>query len=825
MSTAFAIGMRQLRVEYRRFVVVGVALALSTALLGATPLAATSLSAGLHQTIGSLASATEVTVTAADGSGSLTSDERASVAALPDVETVRGRLDEPTAARVGDDDVSIVLSGREPAALSETAARALEGSGGGDSAFAVVVPSGFAATHGIARGDVMTIATPRGSKEGRVTEFVDSTTIPAADRSVVIAAIVDVREAFGVGNGFSSFVLSLDQGTTADAWQKARAGELPAGLVVSSQTALTSAFANLLFAVTAILGLIALSALVVAVALTAGVFEAGIRQGAVSFGALRSTGATKRWLATMIVTQTIALTTVCTAIGFVLGIGLSTLLVSVLSNAGALTGGGVIIEWWHPVALLSVGVVAGLIGGGRAAYRVVSQSPVESLHGATPQRQARRSLRTVRVLVAFAALLTGWALTVFADGVVRAVAAVPLLIAAAMLGPMGLAAAKALQGGRLWPTRLAAERVLRGRELRAVTSVMAVVVCLATGLSAGAASLTIATDTVIGAQYGADVRIASPVAFIDGSFEERLHDIDGVGTTSGFIGANVGLSTPTGDATSAQAMFIDPDSYFRTAQFAWTDGVSAAPRQIETDGLVLSESYAQQLGVHVGDRLTLSRSAQTVEVTIVGTYTSIQLTGNVVVTSRAVGELLGVEGVAGWTVLAAGGVDPDVLRQRIQDAFTNIPGLWVSTSEQVRTEVEGQISPYISTVALMVILALILGALGVGGTFALSVVMRGTEFGVLRALGAQRGGIRGLVLLDALLVGVAALVVGIPTGLLMGAAVASSIGTLLRIGLAPAWDPVLLASVAAVCLAALMLAALAPSRRAATTDPIASLRV
>lgn len=119
----------------------------------------------------------------------------------------------------------------------------------------------------------------------------------------------------------------------------------------------------------------------------------------------------------------------------------------------------------------------------------------------------------------------------------------------------------------------------------------------------------------------------------------------------------------------------------------------------------------------------------------------------------------------------------------------------------------------------------VLGALGVGGTFALSVVMRSTEFGVLRALGAQRGGIRGLVLLDSLLVGVAALVIGIPTGLLMGAAAASSIGTLLRIGLPPAWDPALLRGVAAVCLVALILAALAPSRRAATTDPIASLRV
>lgn len=825
MSTAFAIGMRQLRVEYRRFVVVGVALTLSTALLGATPLAATSLHAGLQQTIGSLASDTEVTVTADDGSASLSQGERALVAALPDVATVHGRLDEPSAARIGGDDVSILLSGRESAALPEATAKALAGRASDDSAFPVVVPSGFAATHGIAKGDVLTIATPGGPHQGRVADLVDSATLPAADRSGIIADLDDVREVFGVADGFSSFVLGLSPGTTADAWQKAHGGELPAGLTVVSQGALTGAFANLLVAVTAILGLIALSALVVAVALTAGVFEAGVRQGAVSFGALRATGATKRWLATMIVTQTIALSTVCTAIGFALSIGLSSLLVSVLSSAGALTGGGVIIEWWYSLALLGVGVVAGLAGGGRAAYRVVRQSPVESLRGATPPREPRRVLTMVRMLVALAALVAGTVLTVFADGVMRALAAVPLLVAAAMLGPMGLAAARVLRGRRLWPARLAAHRVLRGRELRAVTSVMTVVVCLATGLSVGAASLTTATSAVVDAQYGADVRIASPVTFTDGSFDERLHDVDGVGTTSGFIGASIELSTQTGDAQSAQAMFIEPDSYFRTAQFAWTDGIGATPQQIAADGLVLSASFAEQLGVHVGDRLALSRGAHTVDVTIVGTYTSIQLAGKVVVTSRAVGERLGVGGVAGWTVLVADGVAPGVLRQRIQDAFTDIPGLWVSTSAQVRAEVEGQISPYISTVALMVVLALILGALGVGGTFALSVVMRSTEFGVLRALGAQRGGIRGLVLLDSLLVGVAALVVGIPTGLLMGVAAASSIGTLLRIGLAPAVDPLLIAGVAVICLAALVLAALAPSRRAATTDPIASLRV
>lgn len=824
MSTAFAIGMRQLRVERRRFVAVGVALTLSTALLGATPLAATSLHAGLQQTIDTFASDAEVTIVADDGSTSLTADERAVVANLPDVAAVHGRLDETSAARIGEADVSIVLSGRETTALSEPVARALEGSVRDGAALTVAVPSGFASTHGIAQGDMLTIATPRGSQEAQVTTLVDSATLPAADRSNVISTIQGIREAFGVSDGFSSLVVDLSEGITADEWREAHSDALPAGLVVASQSALTGAFANLLVAVTAILSLIALSALVVAVALTAGVFEAGVRQGAVSFGALRATGATTRWLATMIVTQTVALSTVCTAIGFAFGIGLSTLLVSVLSSAGALTGGGVLIEWWHPVMLLLIGIVAGLAGGGRAAYRVIQQSPVESLNGPIPPPRPRPALSIMRSLVAVCFLAAGAMFTIFSDGVVRAVSAVPLLAAAAMLGPTGLAGANGLRSTRLWPARLAAHRALRGRELGAVTSVMAVVVCLATGLSVGAASLTTATGTVIGAQYGADVRIASPVAFTDGSFDARLHAIEGVGTTSGFIGASVGLTTPGGGDERAQAMFIDPASYFRTSQFAWTDGQGIAPEQITADGLVLSESYAQQLGVNVGDRLTLSHGTQTSTVTIVATYTSIQLAGNVVVTSRAVGGRLGIDGVAGWTVLATDGVGPDALRQKIQDAFTDIPGLWVSTSEQVRNEVEGQISPYISTIALMVVLALILGALGVGGTFALSVVMRSNEFGVLRAIGARRSGIRGLVLLDSVLVGGAALAVGIPTGLLMGAASASSIGSLLSIGLAPSWDPALLVGVVTVCLAALGLAAVVPSRRAATTDPIASLR-
>ena len=87
------------------------------------------------------------------------------------------------------------------------------------------------------------------------------------------------------------------------------------------------------------------------------------------------------------------------------------------------------------------------------------------------------------------------------------------------------------------------------------------------------------------------------------------------------------------------------------------------------------------------------------------------------------------------------------------------------------------------------------------------------------ALGAQRGDVLRMVLLEAILLVGAGLIIGIATSF-AGAQLLRS----LLFGVAPR-DPITLASVSAVLLLTGLFAAWWPARRAASTDPMEALRV
>jgi predicted permease len=115
-------------------------------------------------------------------------------------------------------------------------------------------------------------------------------------------------------------------------------------------------------------------------------------------------------------------------------------------------------------------------------------------------------------------------------------------------------------------------------------------------------------------------------------------------------------------------------------------------------------------------------------------------------------------------------------------------------------------------------LALLLAAVGVYGVVSYSVVERIPEVGVRLAVGASPGDIVRLVLRDGLALGV----VGVTIGLALAAAGSGLLESLL-FEVAPR-DPVSLAAVALLLLAATAAAAWLPARRASRIDPIQALR-
>jgi putative ABC transport system permease protein len=116
-------------------------------------------------------------------------------------------------------------------------------------------------------------------------------------------------------------------------------------------------------------------------------------------------------------------------------------------------------------------------------------------------------------------------------------------------------------------------------------------------------------------------------------------------------------------------------------------------------------------------------------------------------------------------------------------------------------------------------IGLLLAALGLYGITAYSVERRTAEIGVRMALGADRASVVGMVLREAFVQVRVGLALGIPAAIVSGALIAS------RLFDVRPWDPVLLVRAAPLLVAATLVAAFIPARRAAGLDPMRALRI
>lgn len=172
-----------------------------------------------------------------------------------------------------------------------------------------------------------------------------------------------------------------------------------------------------------------------------------------------------------------------------------------------------------------------------------------------------------------------------------------------------------------------------------------------------------------------------------------------------------------------------------------------------------------------------------------------------------------------WVKLEPG-ADP----QEAMDAIAQLPGVAALSSPAVqRLEADAELAKFVALGLAFLAVALLIAVVGLSNTVALSVTERTREIGLLRALGALRRQITGMVLTETLLLATAAGFIGVAFGMLFGIAGAHALlgGEQLYVVTAVPW--LSLAALLAGLLAAATLAALVPARRAAVIPPVAAL--
>jgi lipoprotein-releasing system permease protein len=305
---------------------------------------------------------------------------------------------------------------------------------------------------------------------------------------------------------------------------------------------------------------------------------------------------------------------------------------------------------------------------------------------------------------------------------------------------------------------------------------------------------------------------------------ERLPEVAGVSPM--VSGSGLALR---GEASQAIALMgVDLDRYDRVVGLR--SKVVSGTARLSPGEAIVGRELASDLGVRVGDRLTVQTGGAGGTVSDSVRVTALVDLGvkdlnrrTVIVPLRAAQSLLALPGGASQLDLTLKDVwVAQTLARALQMQFPYKIESWQESNAQLVSALNAQ---SISTSIIRgVVLAVVV--LGIASVLVVSVVQKGREIGILRAMGATRGQVLRVFLVQGAVVGALGSVLGLllAVGLIWVFThfVRGSDGLPLFSIALPLGMALQIALIASVCG---VLAAVAPARRAAALDPAQAIRM
>jgi len=280
-----------------------------------------------------------------------------------------------------------------------------------------------------------------------------------------------------------------------------------------------------------------------------------------------------------------------------------------------------------------------------------------------------------------------------------------------------------------------------------------------------------------------------------------------------------------GEATrSVSIQGVDPERYFRIVPLP--EKIVAGAARLGAEDVIVGTDLASDLGVRVGDKLRIAvASGQAATLTVSGIVdlgskgANLRTTYVALHTSQALLGLLG--GVSSVDLTVRDIYAAEQVAQQIS-ALTGVEAdSWINTNAQLYLAINAQIVAN-TTIRFFVGLAI---AFGIAAVLIVSVVQKSKEIGILRAMGASRGQILRVFLLQGAALGL----VGALIGSALGAAAIVLWGVLLKnpdgTPLVPLeLDPKLFIASALLATLSGLVAAYVPALRGARLDPVVAIR-
>lgn len=688
--------------------------------------------------------------------------------------------------------------------------------------------------------------------EVRIVGILERPSLPIMQRPMAMVAIDDAWSLVGTTAELSRIDVVLRDGVSLDAMQAAHNAALPAGTKLMPTPANSSGIKSQIRANRLMLLLLTLlvflsSSFMIVTGLTTSVIER-LHELAV----LRCIGASRMQIALSQLLSGLLLSVMGILIGGPLGMFLAW---RMFVRYAEMLPAGFKPDLPATAAAVGVALLSGLLAAAYPAIRASNVQPLSAL-AARSQQPTRRGIAwctaVALMLIGFAWFVlvlpidpsvSAWVFMVLGMGplfIGMFLLSVPLLVLLATLlaAPISLALRV--------PSELLKQSVLGTPYRHGFTGgALMVGVALLVFLSMGSRSVM--------SQWFEQMRIPDGFACKSGFMGllpmtdaelAALRDAAGVTevcATAAFPVTAPGAQFGVKELSPRMTLYVsfEPDSFFRMARIDWLQGdeATATKRLNEGRALLVSREYLEAHGLGLGDQLTLETPQGPVDFDIAGVIASQGL--EVVVQRFGIHRYYNEASIASvfgprqdairyfnndQANLMLLSFDPAVDDRQVQSNIRKaVPGAVTGSARQIRRQVERIVNRVVTVASTVALGTLLIACFGVGNIIIANIASRRFEYGVLRAVGAQRWLIGRIVLGETVLLALAGSACGCLLGVMLAMMLRVFHHRLLGVVYRPVvpWDVMLWGTAIAVGLA--LLAAMPAVMRLVWTRPRALL--
>ncbi|HEY6696509.1 MAG TPA: FtsX-like permease family protein [Solirubrobacteraceae bacterium] len=651
----------------------------------------------------------------------------------------------------------------------------------------VALDAGTAAAENFRVGDSVVVSTLGSKRRYEVTGIATFGDVDSLGGATM--AIWDLRTAQTLlhkEGRFDGISIAAKEGTSSDELVRAVQPLVPASLEVKDSQKQAAADAK---EVNGFLNIIRYFLLGFgAIALFVGAFvifntlSITVAQRTREFATLRTLGASRKQVMRSVVIEGLVIGLLASVVGLFVGVGIAKAMNALVG--GDLPDAGMVFKPRTIVISLVLGTVITLLASIMPALRATRVPPIAAVReGSTlpPSRFAAHSLKTAVAVIA--ASVAAISVGVFASGLgtmgivlLLGIGILALFVGVALAAPhlvkplTRLVGLPARRSGGIAGDLASANSVRNPSRTASTAAALMIGLTLVTVVAVLGAGLRKSVESAVTDQVNA----AYIVDGVDGMpFEvaegDALARVPGVNTASHVRSDKALVAGKEQDVSG-----VDPATIARFYTFEWTDGSEAAVAQLAAGGALVTQTYADDQDVAVGERLSIqTASGDKLAVVVRGIYDPPeieQMLGPIAIDQQAFDKVF-PQPKNLFTFLDAG----PAANQPLTAAAADFSDVTVHTGAAFAKDYTEGFASFLNMLYVLLAFSVVVSLFGMVNTLVLTVFERTRELGMLRTVGMTRRQARRMIRHESIITALIGTALGLPLGIFLAGLVTQAL--------------------------------------------------